>query len=198
MKWDNVQINEGSTPWWVRGTFNAGTAEQKGIEMSANWNISRNLSLEGSVFLADPKFKDRIEFLDGDVLEAGSPMPVSPKRKYFAAAEYTLPHFMGWNGDSWIRGSWSWHSSTWKNTDAIIENDRALLIPPWSTATLQLGFTHENRWDLSLNVRNLFDKHNIEWMGDQDYGALFGDPRFRNPSTRQRPRTISLTFSKKW
>lgn len=198
MKWDNVQINEGSSPWWVRGTFNAGNAEQKGIEVSGNWLINRNLSLEGSVFVADPEFTERITFLDGDVLEKGSPMPVSPKRKYFAAAEYTVPHFMGWNGNTWIRGSWSWHSSTWKNTDAIIDNDRSLLIPAWSTSTLQVGFTHDNRWDLSLNVRNLFDQHNIEWMGDQDYGALFGDPRFRNPTTRQRPRTISLTFSKKW
>jgi outer membrane receptor protein involved in Fe transport len=207
MKWNDIQINEGSTPWWVRGTFNAGKAQQKGVELNGNWNITRSLSLEGSVFLADPQFKDDIQFLDGeDPLPAGSPMPNSPKRKYFAALEYTLPHFMSWNGDTWIRGSWSWHSSTWVDTDAIRDDDRAQLVPPWSTTTLQLGFTSENRWDVSLNVRNLFNQHNIDWMADteavapgvESYGQYFGDPRFRNFTTLQRPRTISLTLSKKW
>ena len=98
MKWNDIQINEGSTPWWVRGTFNGGKAEQKGIEINGNLNVTRNFSIEGSVFLADPKFTERTVFTNGDVLEAGSTMPVSPKRKYFFATEYKIPHFISWSG----------------------------------------------------------------------------------------------------
>ncbi len=198
MRWDDIQLNEGSTPWWVRGTFNGGKAEQKGVEINGTMNLSRNLSVEASVFLADPEFIERTVFTDGDVLESGNPMPVSPKHKYFAAVDYTLPRFSPWSGDFWMRGSWSWQSKTWKNIDAIIDNDRDLLIEPWSSTSMQFGFTHDDGWDLSLDVRNVFDQHNVDWKGDSDYGALFGDPRFRNPVTLQRPRTISLKFGRKW
>ena len=35
MKWDDIQLNSnGSTPWWVRGNFNGGKAEQKGVELN--------------------------------------------------------------------------------------------------------------------------------------------------------------------
>ena len=47
-------------------------------------------------------------------------------------------------------------------------------------------------------VRNLFDESSVNWLGTSDYGDLFGDDRFRYVRTLQRPRTISLSFSKKW
>jgi iron complex outermembrane recepter protein len=198
MQWNDIQINDQGDRWWVRGIFNGGKAEQKGIEVNGNWNLTRNLALEASVFLADPEFTEETIFTDGDVLPAGSPMPISPDRKYFAAIEYTVPRFMSWPGNTWLRGSWSWHSETWKNLTAIIDNDRDLLIEPWSVSNLQFGFTHDNQWDISLNIRNVFDQHNVDWMGSTDYGALFGDPRFRYPRTQQRPRTVTVAFSKKW
>ena len=198
MQWNDIQINDQGDRWWVRGIFNGGKAEQKGIEVNGNWNLTRNLALEASVFLADPEFTEETIFTDGDVLPAGSPMPISPDRKYFAAIEYTVPRFLSWPGNTWLRGSWSWHSETWKNLTAIIDNDRDLLIEPWSVSNLQFGFTHDNQWDVSLNIRNVFDQHNVDWMGSTDYGALFGDPRFRYSRTLQRPRTVSLAFSKKW
>ena len=199
MKWDNIQINAtSSNPWWLRGTLNGGKAEQKGVEISGNWNVTSQLSLETSVFLAEPEFTEPTVYPNGDVLLAGSPMPASPQEKYWAAAEYTIPHFMALNGDTWIRMSYSWQSKTWKDIEQIIDNDREFFIGPWSTASLQLGFSHENKWDLSLVVRNLFDKKGINWQSETNYGELFGDPRYRYVRTLQEPRTVSIALTKKW
>jgi len=35
-------------------------------------------------------------------------------------------------------------------------------------------------------------------MSGSDYGESFGDPRFRYRVTPQRPRTVSLSFTKRW
>lgn len=201
MKWDDIQLNASSTqPWWVRGTFNGGKAEQKGVEMSGSWNLTRNFSVEASVFLADPQFKENTTFPDGDVLLKGKPMPASPKQKYWLSTEYTIPAFLGLNGDSWIRWSWSWQSKIWKDAESIIDDDRLALTGPWSTSTLQLGFSHASQWDVSLIVRNLFDKRGVNWISGlaSDYGTLFGDSRYQRITSIQEPRTVSLSLSKKW
>jgi outer membrane receptor protein involved in Fe transport len=127
-------------------------------------------------------------------------MPASAKQKYWFATEYTVPGFLGLNGNSWVRWSYSWQSKIWKDTESLIDNDRAAYTGPWSTSTLQLGFSHENQWDLSLVVRNLFDKKGISWISGlaADYGTLFGDSRYQRITSIQEPRTVSLSLTKKW
>ncbi len=199
MKWDDIQVNLGNNdPWWLTGTVNGGKAEQKGVEINGNWNLTQRFSVEASAFLADPEFTEGTVLPDGGELEKGLPMPASPKRKYWVSTEYTVPGLFGLNGDSWIRWSYNWQSKTWKDLDTIIAQDRDFYIGPWSTSTLQLGFSHESRWDLSLIVRNLFDKKSINWQSDTNYGELFGDSRYRYVRTLQEPRTISLALSRKW
>jgi outer membrane receptor protein involved in Fe transport len=125
-------------------------------------------------------------------------MPVSPEEKYFVSAEYTIPNFMAWDGDLRTSLSYSYQSETWKDLDAAIERDVDQLIPSSSNTTLQLGFNHNSGWDATLIVRNLFDEKGINYLNPNNYGELFGDPRFRYIRTLQQPRTISLSFSKKW
>ena len=50
--------------------------------------------------------------------------------------------------------------------------------------SMQLGFSHASEWDVSLIVRNLFDKRGVNWISGlaSDYGTLFGDPRYRVPA----------------
>ena len=50
----------------------------------------------------------------------------------------------------------------------------------------------------SLIVRNLFDEQGYDYLSSSDYGALFGDPRWRYVRTLQRPLTVGLSFTKKW
>ena len=71
MEWDDIQLNRsGSTagnPWWMRGTFNGGKAEQKGVELSVGWYPTENFSIDASAFLADPEFSEDTFYPDGDL-----------------------------------------------------------------------------------------------------------------------------------
>jgi outer membrane receptor protein involved in Fe transport len=206
MEWTDFQLNVGTDIWWARGIFNGSDAEQQGIEAEAVWNVTPNFVLEGSVFLGDPEFSEETvlpsfdpdEPSPDDVIEAGTPIPLSPEQKYRVAAEYTFPNFLGWNGDFRTRWSYSYQGDTWKNVDAVATLDPALLIPSWSTSDLQFGFSHNTGWEASLIIRNLFDENGIRWLSDFDAGSLFDDPRYRYVRTLQQPRTISVAFSKKW
>ena len=152
MSWTDFQINSdgpGSAPFWVRGIFNGNDAEQKGVEINGVWNVTQNFVLEGSVTLADPEFTEET-LLPGEEPEdphivPGTPLPLSPERKYWVSAEYTLPNFMAWDGDLWTRWSYNYQSDTWKDIDAAVARDPDQHIPSWSTSNLQFGFSSQQR-----------------------------------------------------
>jgi outer membrane receptor protein involved in Fe transport len=225
MEWDDIQLNTSGSnagnPWWLRGTFNGGKAEQKGAEISVSWAVTENLSFDASAFLADPEFSEETIYPDpeeGAAIAAGTVMPVSPERKYHLSAEYKVPNFLS-TGDLWGRIAYSYQGSVWKDLDAILDyqdaespEERAdaldQKLPSWSTTTLQIGFTHTSGWEAALIVRNLFDEKGYDYLSSTDYGSTpnldpangwgFDDPRWRYVRTLQRPRTIGLSFTKKW
>jgi iron complex outermembrane recepter protein len=198
MEWSDFQLNVDTDIWWARGIFNGNDAEQQGIEADAIWNVTPNFVLEGSVFLADPEFSEETVLPDGDVIDAGTPLPLSPEQKYHVAAEYTIPNFLGWNGDFSTRWSYSYQGDTWKDIDAVSTLDPNQHIPSSSTSDLQFGFSHNTGWETRLIIRNLFDENGINWLSPYDWGSLFDDPRYRYVRTLQQPRTISVAFTKKW
>ncbi len=43
MEWSDIQLRGDASdvdPWWVEGIFNGGKAEQKGIELQAEWQVN--------------------------------------------------------------------------------------------------------------------------------------------------------------
>jgi outer membrane receptor protein involved in Fe transport len=220
MEWEDIQLNRSGTtagnPWWMRGTFNGGKAEQKGVELSVSWSPTDNFSIDASAFLADPEFSEDTFYPDGDLaIEAGTVMPVSPEEKYWVSANYAFPNLFGSQGDFWTRLSWSYQSEIWNSLAAIANFEEATtaaerrdaldqLVPSYTSTTLQLGFTHDSGWEAALVVRNLFDERGIDWLSSADYSSGPNDvlpwteSRWRYVRSLQRPRTIGLSFSKKW
>jgi iron complex outermembrane receptor protein len=214
MQWDKIQLNasgsKAGNPFWMRGTFNGGKAEQKGGEINGAWQVTPEFKVEASAFLADPEFSEKTVYPDGRLaIPAGTVMPISPKQKYFVALDYTVPNFTNLDGRLWTRFSYSYQSEVWKSTGAIADYvnattpeekaaARELLIPSFSTSTLQLGFSADSGWETALIVRNLFDETGYNYLSSSNYGELFGDPRYKYIRNLQRPRTISLSFTKKW
>ena len=214
MQWQDIQLNASGSAagnkFWLRGTFNGGKAEQKGVEMNGAWQITPQFKVEASAFFADPEFSEETIYPDGDLaIPAGTVMPISPERKYWVAVDYTLPNFMNLEGNLWTRLSYSYQSEVWKSTGAIAEwvdastpeekaAARELLLPSYETSTLQVGYTADSGWETALVVRNLFDEQGYNYISSSDYGEYFGDPRYKYIRSLQRPRTISLSFTKKW
>ena len=138
----------------------------------------------------------------------GTTMPVSPKEKYWASVEYTMPDIVP-NGDLWTRFSYSWQSHVWDSLTAIedwlsaetpAEQEEALefLIPPWKSGTFQIGYSSDNGWDAAFIVRNVFNDTGYTYLSSTWYGEDFGDPRWRYIRNLQAPRTYSLSFTKRW
>jgi outer membrane receptor protein involved in Fe transport len=153
------------------------------------------------VTLADPEFTETTVLPDETVIEPGTSLPLSPERKYWVSAEYTIPNFLAWDGDLWTRWSYNYQSDTWKDIDATVARDPNQNIPSWSTSTLQFGFSHDSGWDAALIIRNLFDEKGVNWLSSttaSSYAEFFGDPTNRYVRTLQQPRTVSLSFTKKW
>ena len=101
-----------------------------------------------AAFFADLEFSEETIYPDGGLaIPAGTVMPISPERKYWAAVEYMVPNFMNLDGNLWTRLSYSYQSEVWKSTGAIADwvdattpEERAaareLLLPSYSTGTL--------------------------------------------------------------
>ena len=135
MQWDDIQIHFGSTDtWWVEGNINGGKAEQKGVELNGKWYATDRLNFEWSVFLASPEFTEDTLVPNSSTvyIAKGWTLPVSPKEKYWFAAEYTFPDFLPWAGDFWTRFSYTYQGKTWDSLTAIedFNNDVA---EPWSS-----------------------------------------------------------------
>jgi outer membrane receptor protein involved in Fe transport len=200
MEWSDIQLNSsvgGGAPWWLRGTFNGQTGESKGVEISGEWQATDNLVFQGSAFFNNSEYTaDTFTPSGGDYLEDGQEMPNSPDTKYWLAAEYTIPEVFG--GDLWFRYDTSYQSETWDNLDAALDNDLEALIPSWKSSNLQIGLSRQT-WDVSLMARNIWNDMGINSLINSTYASdYFGDTRFRNERTVQRPRTISLSLRKRF
>ncbi|MDH4049510.1 MAG: TonB-dependent receptor [Gammaproteobacteria bacterium] len=201
MEWSDIQINDRvDGPWWLTGTFNGETGESRGIEVSGEWRATDNLSIQGSAFFNKSEYTaDTLDPRGNLYLLDGQEMPNAPDTKFWLAAEYTVPGFAGLNGDLWFRYDTSYQSETWDNLDAAQDQDLEALIPSWSTSNLQVGVNFESGWDVSLMARNVWNESGINSLYNSTYASdWFGDPRWRNERTLQRPRTISLNLRKRF
>jgi len=204
MQWDDIQLyarNEDS-PWWVRGIFNGKGAEQKGIEFATSWQATDRFKLDASAFFADPEFTETTVYPRGDIIEKGQTMPDSPERKWWWAAEYTIPNAFGLDGNLWFRYDASYQSSTFNTLDSALNDDPDGLIPSWNSANLQAGLTLNSGWDVSLIARNVWDEANVSWLDSTFYtgpGTIYPDDnRFNHFRTLEKPRTIGLQVRKKF
>jgi len=201
MKWSDIQLNAGvDGPWWLRGTFNGETGESEGAEVNVLWQVTNNLSLEGSGYTADAKYTaDTLDPTGSVYLRSGVAMPNSPDSKYRLAAEYIMPNFAGIDGDLWFRYDTSYVGALWDNLDDVLDNEPAGRVPGYHYSNFRIGLSLQNQWEFSLMARNVWDDRGINNIIRSTYApALFGDPRFRNERTIQRPRTISLSVRKRF
>ena len=53
---EELELNRSLRPFWLRGTFNGDGAESKGLEANWLWRATENLSIDGSVFLAEAEY----------------------------------------------------------------------------------------------------------------------------------------------
>jgi len=174
MEWDNRQFSEGGVEgqFWLRGTVNGGDTETKGVEVGLTWQITDNLLFTGNLTSLDAEATSTYEFLNGDIIVPGDPLPNAPELSYWAALDYTFP-FELFGGELWTRVDYAYGDEWWNSTDAAINRDNEGLIPDWTNTNLQLGLNLPNEWILTLFVRNLTDERRITNRQDNRYASEF-------------------------
>ncbi len=176
MEWNNRQFSEGGVggQWWLRGTVNGGDTEYKGVELGVTWQITDSLLFTGNLTNLKAEAKSTYEFLNGDVIEPGDPLPNAPELQYWAALDYTFP-FELFGGELWTRVDYAYGDEWWNSTGAAINRSPAGLIPDWSNTNLQLGLNLPNEWIVTLFVRNLTDERRVNNRQDNSYASDWFD-----------------------
>lgn len=220
IEYENIQINArppstdtGSTPWWLRGTFNAGTAENVGIELNGSVLLSRNFELQWSVYRADAEFTETTYLNPDDAINdpdnwwflEGTRMPQSPRLKYSISAEYTIPRPFGTESDMYLRYDTSYQGKTYRQPQGWDdENAPDETVPSWNTANIQAGMQFDNGWSAALFVRNVWNETGSNYVGSYRWWLQSGIPGNADRGlqvqerTLQKPRTISLQVTKKF
>jgi len=208
MEWTDIQINSRlGEKWWQRGTWNGDTGEVKGLEINGSWYLTENFVLEGSAYFADAKytadtFRPCLDAEDCEPtlwIEDGQKMPGSPDRKFWLAAEYTIPHAFGIPGNMWFRYDTSYQSSTYDDLDSAATKDPIGFIPSWTSANFQVGVGLEHDWTVTLFVRNVWDKKGINSLQSTSYLTdWFGKTGQDQLRTLQKPRTATLSVTKRF
>jgi outer membrane receptor protein involved in Fe transport len=200
MEWKDYQETGGTGAWWLQGWFNAGTAIQEGVEFNGTMLFTDNFSVNYSMIFANPRFDEDYEFPGGQKIVKGMPMPNSPKRKFFVAADYTIPGLFG-SEDVFLHYDFSYQSETWNQLSAITEGDTEGIIEAWNVSNFRAGANLKNDWSVTLVVRNLFDQKAISDLdgGFQRFTSdLFNTTFNRDKRTYNRPRTIGVQVRKRF
>ncbi|MBT4523218.1 MAG: TonB-dependent receptor [Halieaceae bacterium] len=198
MEWDDYQVSawDGVGPWWLRGTLNAKTAESKGIEADVNWQATDRLSFRASIFVAEPQFTEEFVTPGGSVYRDGMPMPGAPEEKAFFSVSYDIPDVLG--GDLWFYYDITYESESWNGTTDIIDRDENGLSPSWHYSNFQMGLDLPSDLSMVLSVDNVFDQETYSYVSTSgnDDADLFGDNRYHNLRSLDRPRTVWFTLRK--
>ena len=198
MEWGDrqfAQVGSGDLPWWLRGTVNAGTTTTDGVEVGYLWQATRNLQFEGNVTYLDAAADSTYEFLNGDVMVPGDPLPNAPEWRWWLAADYTFP-WRPFDGNLWSRLSYSYGDEWWDSTSGAINRDPVDLIPDWSTVNLQLGLSLPGDWTLTAFVNNLTDEKRVTTRLTGGESAWFGVPWYETWEYQVRPRNYGISVRK--
>jgi outer membrane receptor protein involved in Fe transport len=206
MKWNEYQQGYGSVDgnWWLRGTFNAADAENKGVELETTFLFTQNLSVDLTLYYADPEWTTDFKYPwqgedDEPELRKGMTMPSSPQWKGWAALHWTIPGLFG-TQEAFLHYDISFQDESYNSLTSVTENDPNGIVPSWNYSNLQLGVRLESDWTFNLVVRNLFDQKAMSWLdtGGNYASDWFGADWNRDIRSYNRPRTIGLQVRKNW
>ena len=178
------------TNTYINYIANIPSVRSQGFEGDLSWRAADWLSLTGSVAYTDAKYREYpngptpVESLNPTATSpggtpltdfGGKPLAGVPKWSASLGGDITQP--IGNAGEFYLHGDWSYRSSYF----TVASNSRYGLVPAYSLANARVGvrFGEDNRFDLSVFGRNLFDNDYYQTFNVLAYGlvtANLGDP----------------------
>ena len=142
----------------VPSVENAGESESKGFDLSADWRVTRMVSLNANYtytrakftdyVVSTPGYFDRIESANG--VYTGKAVPLTPKHSLNVAALFT--------GDLPVGENWRWSTELTGRFQSkrYMTQSNLTWLPSYFTSDLRAGVTN-GAWSLDAAITNLFN-----------------------------------------
>lgn len=163
------------------GTVNAGKASAWGVETSAAWKISPELTLSGAYAYMHTQYDEFYEVVSNVLVDrAGNVFRMAPKHTATVTLDYRKPVSEGWDG--FVNANYSWRSAFYLNNDNLeTEKQKA-----FGLFDLRLGAQSQDGLMVEVYGENLLDE---DWVRDVGNGGkFFGVPT----AIRANPRMVGL------
>jgi len=207
MKWDDYQLevvdpsnrpcgSENAPPEptcgqpWQKVVANVGNAKSQGLEVQLDWAATQNLSLGFNATYLDAKLTQDVEI--GTLVPAGSRLPLSPKFKGSAYAQFD------WDTD-WFGGSSAWVRLQWSYTGDMLNQVEPLTVddgpspqikqPSYNIGDLRFGID-KDKWSMQLYINNITDERAVLFANPYEFDYWFD----RSRVTINRPRQIGIRW----
>jgi outer membrane receptor protein involved in Fe transport len=184
MRWSGIQQQGTDITGAYAYIINAGNARAAGFESEIIAHPARWVELDAGASYTDAKlYGDQpIQPLPVNQVKAGDPLPFVPKWTLNGAAEfkYSLAEEPGW-----FRVEVSHQSGRTTAFDPV--NPTYAKLPGWTLVNASTGVKIRDRYDITLFVRNLFNR--LTYVSGS-YGSL--TPLVINSAP---PRTVGVTLS---
>ncbi len=175
---------------WQKVVANVGNAKSQGVEVQFDWAATDSFTLGANATWLDAKLTDDVEI--GVLVPAGSRLPLSPKWKGSAYAQYD------WDVD-WFGGSSTWLRLQWSYTGNMLNQVEPLTIddgpapqikqPSYNIGDLRWGLDH-GHWSMQLYINNLTDERAVLFANPYEMDYFFG----RSRVTVNRPREFGIRW----
>lgn len=174
----------------IEGIINVGDSTQMGIEATGSFQVTEHLTLTGAVGYTDAEFDSGTVLVDGTDISGNEPpniispsasLSVNYKRPAMRSFDFVFDAQVSYNGET--RGGAPWDNVT---------------NPEYTVVSLQTGFSNE-RWELMLQVENLFDEEyyvDLQPFPNLGFGGLTGtEPENIVIGTWGQPQLITASVS---
>jgi len=169
------------------GVINAGRASARGLETTATWQATRDLTLTTAYTWLKTGYDEFFEVVGGVLVDrSGNVFRMAPRHTLSLDADWRTPVSGNW--EIFANGHYAWRSKFYLNNDNLDTE----MQDAFGLFDLRFGIERHDGLRLEAYAENLFDR---EWVRDVGNGGKnFGVPT----SIRANPRMYGLRFKINW
>jgi len=169
------------------GVINAGRASARGLETTATWQATRDLTLTTAYAWLKTGYDEFFEVVGGVLVDrSGNVFRMAPRHTLSLGADWRTPVSGNW--EIFANGHYAWRSKFYLNNDNLDTE----MQDAFGLFDLRFGIERHDGLRLEAYAENLFDR---EWVRDVGNGGKnFGVPT----SIRANPRMYGLRFKINW
>lgn len=186
--WKDIQLSNTDAVTQLTFLSNGGKARSRGLEAAGVWRPMPGLTVDANATYTDAELVENLPVGNNTLTGAkGDRLPFTPK--WASSISVQQDFDLSDKLTAYVGASYAYIGERWSvfKTNAPAATRPRYTIPSYTTVDLRAGLNYDRAWDVTLFVRNLFDKDGIITSGNRN-GTNTPTARF------VQPRTIGVTL----